>query len=71
VPGGLGSYLRAVCCGREIGRSATVRSQSASHIGLGVNAAVLWAVADRLAQPAAGNFTPFARTGPFAIAYAR
>ena len=40
----------------------------ASHIGLGVNAAALWAVADRLAQ-AEGEFCPFDRSGPFAIAY--
>jgi pimeloyl-ACP methyl ester carboxylesterase len=40
----------------------------ASHIGLGVNAAALWAVADRLAQPE-GQFQPFDRSGPFAIAY--
>jgi pimeloyl-ACP methyl ester carboxylesterase len=40
----------------------------ASHIGLGVNAAALWAVADRLAQ-AEGEFQPFDRSGPFAIAY--
>lgn len=40
----------------------------ASHIGLGANAAVLWAVADRLAQRD-GSFAPFARGGPFAIAY--
>ena len=40
----------------------------ASHVGLGANAAVLWAVADRLAQRD-GTFTPFARGGPFAIAY--
>jgi hypothetical protein len=40
----------------------------ASHVGLGANAAVLWAVADRLAQPE-GTFTAFGRTGPFAIAY--
>jgi pimeloyl-ACP methyl ester carboxylesterase len=40
----------------------------ASHVGLGVNAAVLWAVADRLAQPE-GRFRPFDRSGPFAIAY--
>jgi dienelactone hydrolase len=41
----------------------------ASHIGLGVNPAALWAVADRLAQ-AEGQFTQFDRSGPFAIAYA-
>ena len=40
----------------------------ASHIGLGVNAAALWAVADRLAQ-AEGEFQQFDRSGPFAIAY--
>ncbi len=41
----------------------------ASHIGLGVNPAALWAVADRLAQ-AEGEFRHFDRSGPFAIAYA-
>ena len=41
----------------------------ASHLGLGVNPAALWAVADRLAQPE-GQFRPFDRAGPFAIAYA-
>jgi pimeloyl-ACP methyl ester carboxylesterase len=41
----------------------------ASHVGLGVNAAALWAVADRLAQPE-GQFVQFDRSGPFAIAYA-
>jgi pimeloyl-ACP methyl ester carboxylesterase len=41
----------------------------ASHIGLGVNAAVLWALADRLAQTE-GQFRQFDRSGPFAIAYA-
>jgi pimeloyl-ACP methyl ester carboxylesterase len=40
----------------------------ASHIGLGVNAAALWAVADRLAQTE-GEFHPFDYSGPFAIAY--
>jgi pimeloyl-ACP methyl ester carboxylesterase len=40
----------------------------ASHIGLGVNAAAWWAVADRLAQ-AEGEFRQFDRSGPFAIAY--
>lgn len=41
----------------------------ASHVGLGVNPAALWAVADRLAQPE-GEFRQFDRSGPFAIAYA-
>jgi pimeloyl-ACP methyl ester carboxylesterase len=42
----------------------------ASHIGLGVNPAVLWAIADRLAQPE-GEFSEFERRGPFALAYPR
>ncbi|MFO1115444.1 MAG: alpha/beta hydrolase [Beijerinckiaceae bacterium] len=42
----------------------------ASHTGLGFNAAALWAVADRLAQPE-GTFAPFGRGGPFALAYPR
>jgi pimeloyl-ACP methyl ester carboxylesterase len=41
----------------------------ASHLGIGVNPAALWAVADRLAQPE-GEFRHFDRSGPFAIAYA-
>ena len=41
----------------------------ASHVGLGVNAAALWALADRLAQPE-DQFAQFDRSGPFAIAYA-
>jgi len=39
-----------------------------SHCGLGVNPAVLWAVADRLAQKE-GTFKPFARRGPFWLGY--
>jgi dienelactone hydrolase len=41
----------------------------ASHVGIGVNPAALWAIADRLAQRE-GEFHPFDRSGPFAIAYA-
>jgi hypothetical protein len=41
----------------------------ASHIGLIVNPAVLWAIADRLAQPE-GAFSPFDHSGPFGFAYA-
>src|SRR6185437_5733461 len=41
----------------------------ASHVGIGVNPAALWAIADRLAQRE-GQFCPFDRSGPFAIAYA-
>jgi pimeloyl-ACP methyl ester carboxylesterase len=51
-------------------RSENIEVYFASHIGLGVNPAALWAVADRLAQPE-GEFWPFDRSGPFAIAYAR
>lgn len=40
----------------------------ASHVGIGVNPAALWAVADRLAQDE-GTFKHFDRSGPFAIAY--
>lgn len=50
-------------------RAENIEVRFASHIGLGVNPAALWAVADRLAQPE-GEFWPFDRTGPFAIAYA-
>jgi pimeloyl-ACP methyl ester carboxylesterase len=50
-------------------RAENIEVFLASHIGLGVNAAVLWAVADRLAQ-AEGEFKQFDRSGPFAIAYA-
>jgi pimeloyl-ACP methyl ester carboxylesterase len=35
---------------------------TASHFGLGANAAVLWAIADRLAQPE-GQWKPFAHGG--------
>jgi pimeloyl-ACP methyl ester carboxylesterase len=41
----------------------------ASHLGLGVNPAVIWAVADRLSQ-AEGSFVPFKKRGPFSLAYA-
>mgnify|MGYP001181035941 CR=1 FL=1 len=51
-------------------RTENIEVLGASHIGLGVNAPVLWAVADRLAQPE-GSFAPFKRNGPFALAYAR
>jgi pimeloyl-ACP methyl ester carboxylesterase len=48
--------------------SENIEVYLASHIGLGVNPAALWAVADRLAQ-AEGEFKQFGRSGPFAIAY--
>ncbi|MBK3664583.1 alpha/beta hydrolase [Bradyrhizobium diazoefficiens] len=57
------------CQLRPSDRAENIEVYLASHIGLGVNPAALWAVADRLAQPE-GEFWPFGRAGPFAIAYA-
>jgi pimeloyl-ACP methyl ester carboxylesterase len=57
------------CLVRPSDRAENIEVHLASHIGLAANAAVLWAVADRLAQPE-GQFRPFGRSGPFAIAYA-
>jgi pimeloyl-ACP methyl ester carboxylesterase len=54
---------------RPSGTAENIEIHFASHIGLGVNPAALWAVADRLAQ-AEGEFKQFDRSGPFAIAYA-
>jgi pimeloyl-ACP methyl ester carboxylesterase len=53
---------------RPSGTAENIEVYLASHIGLGVNAAALWAVADRLSQPE-GEFKHFDRSGPFAIAY--
>ncbi len=49
-------------------RAQNIEVLGASHIGLGVSAPVAWAVADRLAQPD-GEFSPFAKSGPFKLAY--
>ena len=57
------------CLLRPSVTSENIEVYLASHIGLGVNPAALWAVADRLAQ-AEGEFSQFDRSGPFAIAYA-
>jgi hypothetical protein len=57
------------CLVRPSDRAENIEVRLASHLGLGVNPAVLWAVADRLAQ-AEGEFKHFDRSGPFAIAYA-
>jgi pimeloyl-ACP methyl ester carboxylesterase len=57
------------CLVRPSVTSENIEVHLASHIGLGVNAAALWAVADRLAQ-SEGEFSQFDRSGPFAIAYA-
>jgi pimeloyl-ACP methyl ester carboxylesterase len=57
------------CLLRPSATAENIEVHLASHVGLGVNAAALWAVADRLAQ-AEGEFRQFDRSGPFAIAYA-
>ena len=57
------------CLLRPSDTAENIEVHLASHTGLGVNAAALWAVADRLAQ-AEGQFRQFDRSGPFAIAYA-
>jgi pimeloyl-ACP methyl ester carboxylesterase len=57
------------CLSRPSSTAENIEVYLASHVGLGVNPAVLWAVADRLAQ-SEGQFHQFDRSGPFAIAYA-
>jgi pimeloyl-ACP methyl ester carboxylesterase len=57
------------CLVRPSESAENIEVHLASHVGLGVNAAALWALADRLAQ-AEGEFRQFDRSGPFAIAYA-
>ena len=57
------------CLLRPSDTAENIEVYLASHVGLGVNAAALWAIADRLAQPE-GQFRQFDRSGPFAIAYA-
>jgi hypothetical protein len=57
------------CLLRSSDTAENIEVYLASHIGLGVNAPTLWAIADRLAQ-AEGQFRHFDRSGPFAIAYA-
>jgi hypothetical protein len=57
------------CLLRPSDTAENIEVHLASHVGLGVNPAALWAVADRLAQPE-GQFRQFGRSGPFAIAYA-
>jgi pimeloyl-ACP methyl ester carboxylesterase len=53
---------------RESARAENIEVFGASHLGLGVHPAVMWAVADRLAQPE-GVFAPFNRKGPFGLTY--
>ena len=57
------------CIARPATNAENIEVHLASHLGIGGNPAALWAVADRLAQ-AEGEFTPFARLGPFGFAYA-
>jgi hypothetical protein len=56
------------CLLRPSDTAENIEVHLASHVGLGVNPAALWAVADRLAQ-SEGQFRQFDRSGPFAIAY--
>jgi pimeloyl-ACP methyl ester carboxylesterase len=56
------------CILRPSDTAENIEVRLASHVGLGVNAAALWALADRLAQ-AEGQFMRFDPSGPFAIAY--
>jgi pimeloyl-ACP methyl ester carboxylesterase len=53
---------------RENDKAENIEVVGASHLGLGFNPAVLWAVADRLSQ-ADGAFARFAKGGPFGLAY--
>jgi pimeloyl-ACP methyl ester carboxylesterase len=57
------------CLLRPSDTAENIEVRLASHVGIGVNPAALWAAADRLAQ-AEGQFHQFDRSGPFAIAYA-
>jgi pimeloyl-ACP methyl ester carboxylesterase len=57
------------CLLRSCETAENIEVHFASHVGIGVNPAALWAVADRLAQRE-GQFRAFDRSGPFAIAYA-
>ena len=56
------------CCLETPGEQAENIEVEGSHCGLGANAAVLYAVADRLAQPD-GAWQPFDRSGLRALVY--
>jgi hypothetical protein len=58
------------CLLKENAHAENIEIVLASHSGLGVNPAALWAIADRLAQPE-GMFKPFDRMGPFMLAYGK
>ena len=53
---------------KEHDTAENIEVVGASHLGLGFNPAVLWALADRLSQ-AEGAFRRFTPKGPFAMAY--
>jgi len=54
------------CLLRPSDTAENIEVYLASHVGLGVNPAALWAVADRLAQPE-GRFSQFDRSGPLPL----
>jgi pimeloyl-ACP methyl ester carboxylesterase len=56
------------CSVQDEGPAAENIEVEASHIGLGVHPAVLYAIADRLAQPE-GGWRPFERSGMRAFVY--
>lgn len=58
------------CMLRENDRAENIEIVGGSHVGFGVNAAVFWAIADRLSVPE-GQFWPFERGGPFRLSYSR
>ncbi len=58
------------CMLEENAMAENIEILGGSHIGLGANAAVFWAVADRLSLPE-NEFRPFNRGGPFWMSYAR
>jgi hypothetical protein len=56
------------CISPPAPNAEVIEIRLASHVGIGVNPAAFWAVADRLSQ-SEGSFVPFAKKGPFALAY--
>ena len=56
------------CSVQEAGSQTENIEVEASHVGLGVNPAVLYAIADRLAQPE-GQWQPFDRSGLRQLVY--
>ena len=56
------------CMSKSAVNAENIEIRLASHVGIGVNPAAFWAIADRLAQ-VDGSFEPFGKKGPFALAY--